>query len=218
MTEESRSTGGDRPGAAGWVPEGGDIEALRAAAAACRGCELGEPASQTVFSAGSPTARIALIGEQPGDEEDRRGIPFVGPAGRLLQQALLSAGIARDQVYVSNAVKHFRFTQATAGARRIHRTPEKPHIDACRPWLAAELRAVDPELIVCLGATAVKALLGTDVRVMRDRGQLLERGTSRGTRSFLVTVHPSSVLRAPDRDPAFDALVADLKVGAAALT
>lgn len=207
----------ERPGAQQWVPADADVAGLRTAAEQCGGCELAGPATQTVFSAGSPTARVALVGEQPGDEEDRRGIPFVGPAGRLLQEALTEAGIGRDAVYVTNAVKHFRFTERSGGGRRIHATPEKVHIEACRPWLVAELRAVDPQLVVCLGATAVKALLGTDVRVMRDRGQVFDRETSRGSRSFLVTVHPSSVLRAPERDPAYAALVADLKVGAGLL-
>ncbi|RJK97816.1 UdgX family uracil-DNA binding protein [Vallicoccus soli] len=206
--------GVERPGAQEWVPEDGPVEALRAAAPQCRGCELWEPATQVVFSAGSTSARMALVGEQPGDEEDRKGVPFVGPAGRLLQRALDDAGVDRTAVYVTNAVKHFRFTQAGPGKRRIHATPDRVHLEACKPWLTAELRDVDPELTVCLGATAVRALLGTQVRVLRDRGQVLERETSRGERRFLVTVHPSSVLRADDRDGAYAALVADLRVGA----
>jgi DNA polymerase len=207
----------ERPGAQQWVPDGASVEQLRAAAAECRGCELWRDATQVVFSAGSGAARLALVGEQPGEEEDRRGIPFVGPAGRLLQKALDDADIARADVYVTNAVKHFRFRTTAPGKRRIHATPEAVHVAACKPWLAAELRHVDPELVVCLGATAVRSLLGADVRVLRDRGQVLERETSRGVRRFLVTVHPSSVLRSPDRDAAYAALVADLRVATGVL-
>ncbi len=201
-----------RPGAQEWVPEGGDLDALRAAAPACRGCELWEPATQVVFSAGNPAAAIAMVGEQPGDVEDTRGIPFVGPAGQLLQRAMAEAGVAREDVYVTNAVKHFRFTPR--GKRRIHATPEAAHVTACRPWLRAELAAVAPKVVVCLGATAAKALLGPQVRVMRDRGQPMPRETSAGTAVFMVTAHPSSVLRVPDtdgaREKAYAALVADL--------
>jgi uracil-DNA glycosylase family protein len=202
----------ERPGAQEWVPQDADVEALRAAAPACRGCELWEPATQVVFSAGDPHARVVLVGEQPGDSEDRQGIPFVGPAGRLLQRALDEAGVDRGSVYVTNAVKHFRFT--TRGKRRIHQTPEMAHIKACRPWLTAELRAVQPDVVVCLGATAVKALLGPDVRVLRDRGRPMVRETSQGPCTFVVTVHPSSVLRGPEdqREQAYGALVADLRV------
>jgi DNA polymerase len=208
----------ERPGAGQWVPADADVAALREAAPACRGCELWEPATQVVFSAGNPHGRVALVGEQPGDVEDQRGIPFVGPAGRLLQRAVEEAGLPREEVYVTNAVKHFRFEQR--GKRRIHQTPELAHISACRPWLQAELQAVDPELVVVLGATAAKALLGPDVRVTKERGHLLRRATTRGERAFLPTVHPSSVLRVPDRDreTAYAALVADLRVGAQALT
>jgi uracil-DNA glycosylase len=208
----------ERPGAQEWVPEGADIEALRQAAPSCRGCELWEPATQVVFSAGDVHARVALVGEQPGDVEDREGIPFVGPAGRLLQRALDEAGVGRGHVYVTNAVKHFRFTPR--GNRRIHATPEMAHITACRPWLAAELRLVDPEVVVVLGATAAKSLLGADFRVTRHRGEVIRRETSLGLRSFVPTVHPSSVLRAPDdqRDEAYGALVTDLRVVAGLLT
>ena len=200
-----------------FVPAGADLAGLRAAAKDCRGCELWEPATQTVFSAGSRAARLVLVGEQPGDVEDQQGQPFVGPAGRLLVQAVDEAGIDRGITYRTNAVKHFRFTQAGPGKRRIHQTPEMRHITACRPWLVEELRIVDPEVIVCLGATATKALLGSAVRVTKDRGALMERDTSLGPRQFLVTIHPSAVLRADDRDAAYAGLVADLKVAAAAL-
>ena len=204
--------------AAEFVPEGAGITRLREAANGCRGCELWENATQTVFSAGPTTAQVVLVGEQPGDQEDRQGQPFVGPAGRLLVKAIDEAGIERAVTYRTNAVKHFRFTQAGPGKRRIHQTPDMRHITACRPWLVEELRLVDPAVIVCLGATAVKALLGSAVRVTKDRGALMERETSLGPRQFLVTIHPSAVLRADDRDAAYAGLVADLRVAASVLT
>ncbi|WP_432499149.1 UdgX family uracil-DNA binding protein [Kineococcus gypseus] len=209
----------ERPGAQEWVPEGAGVEQLREAAASCRGCELWEPATQVVFSAGSPGARVALVGEQPGDQEDRRGVPFVGPAGRLLQRAVDEAGLDRGGVYVTNAVKHFRFEQRSPGARRIHKSPDLAHITACRPWLAAELAQVDPEVVVCLGATAAKALMPKDFRVTRDRGRPYRITTSRGEKTFLGTIHPSAVLRVPEegRQDAYDALVADLRVVVEAL-
>lgn len=202
----------DRPGAQQWVPEGGDVDRLRAAAPGCRGCELWEPATQVVFSAGNPRARVVLVGEQPGDVEDTQGIPFVGPAGKLLQGALDTAGLARQDLYVTNAVKHFRFERR--GNRRIHQTPELAHMTACLPWLEAELDAVSPEVVVVLGATAAKTLLGPSFRVTRERGVLEERDTAAGRRRVLATVHPSSVLRGPpeQRDQALAALVADLAV------
>jgi uracil-DNA glycosylase len=203
--------------AAPWVPEGADIAELRTAAADCRGCELWEPATQVVFSAGNPRARLALVGEQPGDVEDREGIPFVGPAGKLLQRALAEAGVPAAEVYVTNAVKHFRFTER--GKRRIHQTPQMSHIKACRPWLTAEIEQVDPELIVVLGSTAAKALLGPTFKVTQQRGQVLDHDTPVGVRRVLATVHPSSVLRGDpaERDQAFAGLVADLRVAAAAV-
>ncbi|GAA4976941.1 UdgX family uracil-DNA binding protein [Kineococcus glutinatus] len=209
----------ERPGAQRWVTAGADVAELARAAQGCRGCELWEPATQVVFSAGSPTARMALVGEQPGDQEDRRGVPFVGPAGRLLQRALEEAGISRGDVYVTNAVKHFRFSQAAPGARRIHASPDLAHVSACRPWLAAELARVDPDVVVCLGATAARALLPKDFRVTRHRGQLIRLATSRGEKTFLGTIHPSAVLRVPEeqRPEAYDALVADLRVATSAL-
>ncbi|MEJ5945096.1 UdgX family uracil-DNA binding protein [Pseudokineococcus basanitobsidens] len=212
----------DRPGAAGWVPDDParrDVEHLREAARACRGCELWEPATQVVFSAGAASGRVALVGEQPGDSEDRRGVPFVGPAGRLLQEAVAEAGLAREDVYVTNAVKHFRFTQSAPGKRRIHATPDAGHVTACLPWLTAELAAVDPEVVVVLGATAGRALLGPSFRVTKERGVVLERETSRGPKRFVATIHPSAVLRTPDdqRAQARDGLVADLRVAVAAL-
>jgi DNA polymerase len=207
----------DRPGGQQWVPEHAGLDELRAVAAQCRGCELWEPATRVVFSAGNPKAAIALVGEQPGDVEDQRGIPFVGPAGRLLQRAVEDAGLPRDQLYVTNAVKHFRFTGR--GKRRIHATPELAHITACRPWLVAELQLVDPQVVVVLGATAARSLLGPQFRVTRHRGEVLTEQTTRGSRRFVPTVHPSSVLRVPEseRPAAYGALVADLSVVAKAL-
>jgi uracil-DNA glycosylase family protein len=204
-------------GAEEFIPPDPSITKLRHAAEGCRGCELWEPATQTVFSAGPSDATIVLVGEQPGDQEDRQGAPFVGPAGRLLVQAVDEAGIDRDVTYRTNAVKHFRFTQAGPGKRRIHQTPELRHMTACKPWLVEELRLVDPQVIVCLGATAAKSLLGSAIRVTRDRGAVIERDTSVGPKRFVVTIHPSAVLRADDRDTAYAGLVADLKVAAAVL-
>jgi uracil-DNA glycosylase len=204
--------------AAAWVPEHADIDELKQAAEDCRGCELWEPATQVVFSAGNPRAPLALVGEQPGDVEDRKGIPFVGPAGRLLQDALEEAGVSKDDVYVTNAVKHFRFTER--GKRRIHATPQVTHIKACRPWLEAELTVVDPALIVCLGAVAARSLLGTTFRVTQQRGQVLDITTPIGVRRVLATVHPSAVLRATgdDRSTAYAGLVADLRTARTAVT
>ncbi len=205
--------------AAPWVPAGAGLEGLRAAARECRGCELYENATQTVFSAGSAAARVAFVGEQPGDQEDRTGEPFVGPAGRLLDKALVDAGIDRSDAYVTNAVKHFRFTQGGPGKRRIHATPGANHIDACKPWLVAELAVVDPEVVVCLGATAARALLGPSFRVSKQRGTLVPRLVRDPAESAAVqngwltaTVHPSAVLRATDRDSAYAGFVADLRV------
>jgi uracil-DNA glycosylase len=197
--------------AAPWVPEHADIDELKRAAVGCKGCELWKHATQVVFSAGNPRAPLALVGEQPGDVEDRKGIPFVGPAGRLLQDALDEAGVPREDVYVTNAVKHFRFTER--GKRRIHATPQVTHIRACLPWLEAEVKLVDPALIICLGATAARALLGSSFRVTKQRGEVLELATPVGVRPVLATVHPSAVLRATgdDRDEAFAGLVADLR-------
>jgi len=206
-------------GAGRYVPPGAGLAGLRRAAADCQGCDLYADATQTVFSSGSVSARVVFIGEQPGDQEDRQGAPFVGPAGKLLDKALVEAGIERSDAYVTNAVKHFRFTQDGPGKRRIHQTPEAAHMTACRPWLAAELHIIDPEVIVLLGATASKALLGPSFRVTRQRGKLIARPpiddeTARKNAWYVATVHPSAVLRANDRDEAYAGLVADLKVAA----
>jgi DNA polymerase len=200
-----------------WVPAGAGVEDLRQAATACRGCELWEPATQVVFSAGNPKAALMLVGEQPGDQEDRRGIPFVGPAGQLLQRALAAAGIAVGDVYVTNAVKHFRFTER--GKRRIHATPQVTHIKACRPWLEAEIDDVDPALIVCLGATAAKSLLGPGFRLTQQRGVVLKQPAPVVPRRVLATLHPSAVLRTQgsEHDEAFAGLVTDLRTAAAAV-
>jgi DNA polymerase len=208
----------ERPGAQQWVPDDADVATLRGAAESCRGCELWAPATQVVFSSGSPHARMMMVGEQPGDKEDQQGEPFVGPAGALLRRAIDEAGIALDDVYLTNSVKHFHFEQR--GKRRIHQKPELGQLVACRPWLDAELEAVDPELIVPLGATAVRVLLGPDVRVTKQRGQLLTHETVAGPRQFVPTVHPSSILRGPSsaRHESYAAFVADLRTAAAALS
>ena len=207
-----------------FIPAGADLNALAMAAKGCQGCELHQDATQTVFGAGPEHARVVLVGEQPGDIEDRQGAPFVGPAGRLLDRALEESGIARKGAYVTNAVKHFRFKMV--GKRRLHQTPDRDHIEACRPWLTAEFALLDPEIVVVLGATAVKALLGTKYRVTKDRGRLLPfevptnlNGGSH-TAKAMITIHPSAVLRTPDelRAQAYADLVADLKVAAAALS
>lgn len=203
----------ERPGAERWVPKTADIDLLRQAAAGCRGCELWRDATQTVFGDGAPTARIMLVGEQPGDREDLAGEPFVGPAGRILAEALEAAGVSQEQVYVTNAVKHFRFERR--GKRRIHEKPGVAHIDACHPWLEAELRAVEPAVVVCLGATAARAVLGRPVRVGAQRGEVIQIAG----RAVVVTAHPAAVVRMRDADSrraALDALIADLTVAAAA--
>ncbi len=198
------SPGSAVDGAAAFVPAGVGLEGLRAAAVGCRGCELFEGATQTVFSAGSATARIALVGEQPGDVEDRRGLPFVGPAGQLLDRAMADAGLDRASAYVTNAVKHFRF-RSEAGGRRIHQTPELAHLTACAPWLRAELSIVDPVVVVLLGATAGKALLGPSFRVTVDARPAgaagrLGRRAGRGPLRLVPGHHPP-VRRAARRRP-----------------
>ncbi|MFF9869783.1 UdgX family uracil-DNA binding protein [Streptomyces sp. NPDC013953] len=199
-----------------FVPGRGGIEELREAAAGCRGCPLHRDATQTVFGAGNAHARVLLVGEQPGDQEDRQGAPFVGPAGKVLARALAEAGIDPGDTYTTNAVKHFKFEIVPErGKRRIHKAPSLREMSACKPWLDAEVRLVDPEIIVALGATAGKALLGSDFRVTRQRGMLLpyeDRGET-----LLATVHPSAVLRADDREAVYAGLVSDLRMAARAL-
>jgi len=171
------------------------LATLRRAARDCRACDLWRNATQTVFGEGSPNAPIMFIGEQPGDQEDLAGQPFVGPAGRILNEALLQAGIHRDEVYVTNVVKHFKWTPAERGKRRIHKKPRYSEINACRPWLDAEINLVKPQVLVCLGATAAQALLGRKFSVTRQRGEAVESSLAP---RVMATVHPSSILRAPD--------------------
>lgn len=203
-----------------FVPDRGGLPALRRAAADCHGCPLHRNATQTVFGQGTAGARVMLVGEQPGDQEDRQGKPFVGPAGRLLDRALEEAGIDPSEAYVTNAVKHFKFTRTEGGKRRIHKPPSLREMTACGPWLAAEVAVVRPELIVLLGASAGKALLGSSFRVGEVRGAVLEREIHGRPEKLVATVHPSSVLRAQDDDrkAAYDGLVSDLKVAARVLS
>jgi uracil-DNA glycosylase family protein len=189
--------------------------ALREATDRCRECPIGEYATQSVLGEGSLSARLMLVGEQPGDQEDQHGEPFVGPAGRLLDTALHEAGIDRGQVYLTNAVKHFRHT--TRGKRRLHQKPELRHLVACRPWLDAELATVRPKVVVALGATAGRAVLGREVRVGAERGRLLEEPPAPPT---VLTTHPSALLRLRDRDEraaGLDALAADLALALASV-
>ncbi len=206
------------PGADEFVPASHDLAALSDAVQSCKGCDLYLDATQAVFGAGGRDSALMLVGEQPGDQEDKAGAPFVGPAGKLLDRALLAAGIDRDTVYVTNAVKHFKFTLPERGKRRIHKTPSRTEVVACRPWLMAELDAVRPDVVVLLGATAAKALLGNDFRLTQHRGEELHLPATDldVDPSVVATVHPSSVLRGPpeDREQAFEALTDDLRVAA----
>lgn len=204
------------PGAGQFVPPVADLPALREAAAGCRGCHLYEGATQTVFGYGAASARVMLVGEQPGDVEDRRGLPFVGPAGQVLERGLIEAGIDRGGAYVTNAVKHFKFSQSAPGRRRIHATPDAAEVAACLPWLHAELALVAPAVVVTLGATAGKALFGPAFRVTRSRGALLDWPAGAGP-AVLATIHPSAVLRAEDTDAAYAGFVSDLAVAGEAL-
>jgi len=202
-------------GAAPFVPATEDLDELSRAAKSCRGCDLYRDATQTVFGQGPKSAKAALVGEQPGDQEDIQGAPFVGPAGAVLDRALTEAGLPRTTVWVTNAVKHFKFVRTPK--RRLHQTPNSAEIGACRPWLAEEIRILQPEVLVCLGASASKALLGAQFRITRDRGRFLE---SRWAPKVLATYHPSAVLRA--EDPASEAriyglIVEDLKLAAKAV-
>jgi uracil-DNA glycosylase len=198
-----------------YLPEQGGLKALREAAAGCRGCHLHGPATQTVFGEGPASARIMLVGEMPGDREDREGHPFVGPAGRELDRALDAAGIDRGMVYVTNVVKHFKFEER--GKRRIHQTPRKGEIDACTPWLDTEIKLIRPRGLVTLGATAAKALLGSGFRLTQHRGELLE---SELADAMLATIHPSAIVRNRDeasRDEERRALASDLQIVAEAV-
>ena len=194
--------------AAEFVPDTVSIPVLREAAKLCRGCALWERATQTVFGEGAVSAEIVLVGEQPGDHEDRAGLPFVGPAGRLLDRALLQAEIDRSRCYVTNIVKHFKWEPR--GKYRIHKKPNSVEISACKPWFDAEVKALHPKVIVCLGATAAQALLGAKFRVTQQRGELIT--DNRGL-TYIATVHPSSILRADDdtRDEQMHLFVRDLQ-------
>jgi DNA polymerase len=201
--------------AAPFVPKTTSLRALTAAAHECRGCDLYKTATQVVFGEGPRSASVMFVGEQPGDQEDRQGEPFVGPAGALLDKALADAGIPRTEVYVTNAVKHFKWEPR--GKRRIHKKPRMSEIKACRPWLEAELRAIKPAILVCLGATAAQSVLGPQFKLMQHRGEILP---STLADRVLATIHPSAVLRAPDaegRRAAYAMLVDDLRTVAKAL-
>ena len=201
--------------AAALIPPEPTISTLREAAEPCRACDLWKTGTQTVFGEGPSNAKIVFVGEQPGDREDRAGHPFVGPAGLLLDRALVEAGIDRSQVYVTNAVKHFKWEPR--GKRRIHKKPRASEIEACRPWLEAELDVIKPELVVCLGATAAQALLGRKFSVMKQRGEILS--TPLAPR-VMATVHPSSLLRATtdeDRHRETARFIDDLRKAAQAL-
>jgi DNA polymerase len=197
------------PGAGAFVPPNADLRHLREAVKGCEGCELYKHATQPVFGEGPADSRVVLIGEQPGDSEDRAGRPFVGPAGEVLNRALAEAGIKREQVYLTNAVKHFAFEER--GKRRIHRTPRLSEVTVCKPWMEAELEQVAPEIVVCLGATAAKAVFGAQFRLTEQRGKFLE---SRFADKTLATYHPSAVLRADSQgaqDELYKILVEDFK-------
>ncbi|HEX3235101.1 MAG TPA: UdgX family uracil-DNA binding protein [Gemmatimonadales bacterium] len=196
--------------AADFVPARATLPKLRAAAAGCRGCHLWVDATQTVFGEGPPKAQVMLVGEQPGDQEDRQGHPFVGPSGRLLDEGLAAAGIDRRQVYVTNAVKHFKFVRIELTKRRLHKKPNAGEVRACRPWLEEEIRLLQPRVIVALGSTAAQALLGSQFRVTQQRGKPVH---SAFADVVIATVHPSAVLRAPSdvREEAKQDFFADLK-------
>jgi len=184
---------------------------LQRAARTCRACDLYKNATQTVFGEGPTKAQVMFVGEQPGDQEDKMGHPFVGPAGRLLDEALVEAKIDRSEVYVTNVVKHFKWEAAQRGKRRIHKKPRQSEIEACRPWLDSELKVVKPQVLVCLGASAAQAILGKDFRVTRDRGKLIPSDLAP---QVMATTHPSSILRAPDSEERHrqrEAFVRDLK-------
>ncbi|PTX95487.1 UdgX family uracil-DNA binding protein [Opitutus sp. ER46] len=200
--------------AAPLVPPRPTLPSLRAAAAGCRACPLWKTGTQTVFGEGPRRARVVMVGEQPGDQEDKTGHPFVGPAGRLLDAALAEAGIDRAAVYATNAVKHFKWVPA--GKRRLHQKPDAREIAACRPWLDAELRVLQPELVIALGATAAQTLMGRAFRVTQSHGQRFEVSWAGG---FVATVHPASILRlaGADRERARAAFVADLRAAALGL-
>src|SRR5437870_6293569 len=193
VTQRAAEPAPDGDGAAPFVPSGASLRELSAAAARCTGCALYRHATQTVFGRGPADARIVLVGEQPGDQEDLKGAPFVGPAGEVLDRALVEVGLDRERLYVTNAVKHFKFIER--GKRRIHQTPRASELAACRPWLEAELAAIRPEILVCLGATAARAIIGDSFRITRDHGRF---AATRWAPKTIATFHPSAVLRGED--------------------
>ena len=210
------------PTAEPFVPDGADLDELREAASGCRGCHLYKDAIQTVFGEGPPDARVLVVGEQPGDVEDQRGQPFVGPAGKLLNRAFGEAGLDRSELYVTNAVKHFKHRVNAPSKRRIHETPDRTEIVACRPWLLAEFDRIRPTGVVILGATAGKAIFGTGFRVTKERGAVLAwppapEFASAHNAFAVATIHPSAVLRSDDREETYAGLVADLRVVAETL-
>jgi uracil-DNA glycosylase family protein len=201
------------PSAEPFLPKRLTLPSLGRASEGCRGCPLYKNATQTVFGEGPEQAKVMFVGEQPGDQEDKAGKPFVGPAGRILDEVLVQVGIEREDVYVTNAVKHFKFEPR--GTRRIHSKPTSREMAACKPWLVAELQVVKPRMVICLGATAAQDLLGKDFRITKERGKILE--DTQIAPAVMATVHPSSILRAPDhdaREEARMAFVADLKKAA----
>jgi DNA polymerase len=198
--------------AADYLPERLTLESLREAAKVCRGCELWRDATQTVFGEGPADAELVFVGEQPGDQEDKLGQPFVGPAGRIFDRALEEVGIDRSRIYVTNAVKHFKWEPR--GKRRIHQKPNAAELAACRPWLDSELAVVEPRVLVCLGATAAQALLGRAFRVTKQRGTPVDSPLAS---VVVATIHPSAILRARDRDAEYAGFVADLERVAALL-
>lgn len=214
MTGDGGSYGPERT--AEFMPARKSIAALRRAAELCAGCELHELDNRTVFSSGPARARLAMVGEEPGDVEDRRGEPFVGPAGRLLRRAMDELGLDVRQTYLTNAVKHFSYRVEAGSARRLHKTPTARQVRACRPWLVAELRRVSPAVLVLLGATAVQSVLGDAVKVSEQRGRTYAAADAVGFElpadcRLLVTVHPSSVVRSDDRETSYRAFVDDLR-------
>ncbi len=199
----------EQESAAAYVADSRSLAVQREAASHCHGCPLYKNATQTVFGEGRAQARVMLVGEQPGDEEDKRGRPFVGPAGTMLDKALALAGIGRDDIYVTNAVKHFKWRPY--GKRRLHQKPDGGEIEKCKPWLSTEIKLVAPDVIVALGATAARSLLGRKVTITKDRGHPI--ASAHGS-PVIVSYHPSAILRAPDdaaRDAVFELLVADLR-------
>jgi uracil-DNA glycosylase family protein len=203
-----------QPTAAPLIPSHPTLDKLRKAAASCKACDLWKKGTQTVFGEGAAPASVMFVGEQPGDKEDLAGRPFVGPAGRVLDEALEAAGINRSEVYLTNLVKHFSWVPDQRGKRRIHKKPRYSEIEACRPWLDAEVKVTRPQLIICLGATAAQALLGKNFSVTRQRGEFIPSPLAP---YVMATVHPSSILRAPDevsRRQQKQAFIRDLKIAA----